>query len=920
MAPHNGWTSSPISNYSSNSPAYSGMLSLVDDVEYHSESEYEAIAARTAWQPSSIDKWPGTDSEGPLASWVAPGIAQQRKASIVSISPRGSPSRAAAARRSSKIALTPGGQRRGSATSLRNELSSSPGGQGRRFSHQSHHMLQLATRRPSAMSVTSLMSEVSFAGTEAAEEIAQIDKIRSMEELDRRFSEVVEIAPQSPDSSSSESEEDRDFTPSITGGRRGAINIWSPDTEDMTDDESDLQSLPPVPTPVIDASAPSVLSNFPLASIAVESVPQASPTSILGLDRLHGSHRMAVETPSPEMQPAEFLRRLREPISLRGWQPASEPAAFVPAATYKRSQSSPLFAAGSMSNELFRARTQRKNMRSTSITLPEIAHSPRDTSGKAEERAVEPAAARPAMAEEIPTEQKRPSFAAGAEEFDFLASEISMGTPRQLSPVLATPRAFARSAISPGISSPPLMSLPVRFDAMAAFLGRSEGAFSAPVSPSQDAGATPTISSALPNTARDFSSRPISLQHLPHVPLASQELRNRPRSGGLAIQNADLPENLSSTSLWATEWSDGARFPTAFKPARPTLHGRSVTLPVITTNSVGDHRIARKAVPVYSPDHRCTGSRHGSPSMVDDVAMIPPSSVCTGSSGGSGEFATPRPEETQDERDRRRQRRAERRKCRRCEEKRALRILAESIKLGRGSGSPSSSPSDHSHRKHRHQSFQYPPRTSAFESPISSPVDERIVDLAPPTRPAGPVRFTSYQQPPSILLPAVPSHVRGISAAPRPALLPRGYSDRDTLPPQYRVTQTPAFPQPRRPTQMSAKEGPSISGPTLTASTSGNVEVQRALAAAALSARSSQPTRPVLQRSASSSHSRSKSKSAFARIFQAFDHHHADAKFKGETETADDGRIHGSSSRRVSMDGAIKAEAKRYFRKSNVYL
>ena len=163
--------------------------------------------------------------------------------------------------------------------------------------------------------------------------------------------------------------------------------------------------------------------------------------------------------------------------------------------------------------------------------------------------------------------------------------------------------------------------------------------------------------------------------------------------------------------------------------------------------------------------------------------------------------------------------------------------MAESIKLGRGSASPSSSPSDHSHRKHRHQSFQYP-RTSAFETPISSPIDERIVELAPPAHPAGPVRFTSHQQPPSILLPTVPSHVRGISAAPRPALLPRGYSDRDAFPPQYRVTQPAVMMQPSRRTQTIAMDGPSISGPTLTASTSGNVEVQRALAAAALSAQS----------------------------------------------------------------------------------
>ena len=230
LAQTNGWTSSPISNYSSNSPAYSGMLSLVDDVEYHSESEYEAIASRTAWQPPSVDKWPSVESDGPLASWVAPGIAKQRKASIVSISPRGSPSRAAAARRSSKVGLTPEAPRRGSTTSLRNEISLSPVGQGRRLSHQSHHLLQLATRRPSAMSVNSLASEVSLTGTEAAHEMDQINKIRSMEELDRRFSDVVEVAPRSPESSSSESEEDRDFTPSITGGRRGAINIWSPDT------------------------------------------------------------------------------------------------------------------------------------------------------------------------------------------------------------------------------------------------------------------------------------------------------------------------------------------------------------------------------------------------------------------------------------------------------------------------------------------------------------------------------------------------------------------------------------------------------------------------------------------------------------------------------------------------------------------
>jgi hypothetical protein len=68
----------------------------------------------------------------------------------------------------------------------------------------------------SAVSTSSAVSEVSSGGKERDWECDQIAKIRSMDNLGRRFSDVVEVVPRSPDSSLSDSEEeDRDYTPSI---------------------------------------------------------------------------------------------------------------------------------------------------------------------------------------------------------------------------------------------------------------------------------------------------------------------------------------------------------------------------------------------------------------------------------------------------------------------------------------------------------------------------------------------------------------------------------------------------------------------------------------------------------------------------------------------------------------------------------
>jgi hypothetical protein len=944
------WTSSPMSNYSVESPGDLRRLSGEGDVEDHCETEYEDIAAATAWNSSSADEKSSysTAEFGPydrFLPWTVSGLSAERRPSIISISPRGSPSRSLTPRRMVRLDSPTNATRRGSESSLLGSQLSASLRSRRRSSNQSHQLLQeVLQRRASAVSMSSAVSEASSRNTERDWERDQIDKIRSMDSLGRRFSEVVEVVPRSPESSSSEEEEDRDYTPSILPGRRGAANMWSPDTEDIpTDDESEVQSLPPMATPDTSMRQPMAFSNFPLASVATAIDYRSDANRYPRLDVFASRATNQLETPSPEMAPAEFLRRLREPITLRGWTPHARPVV----SGHEGSESTPLRVASvadNISSQLFRA--------SRAKMLPDL-QVQEDRNDSAWVHSTLDALATPTLgatqnvpdsmdeAPELPT--KRGSFADGVEEFGFLASEISVGTPRQsqVSPLL-TPRPAGRNITLPAISlfdTPPMPTPSIKFDGMAAFLGKPNATASAPASPQRQGldENTPTMSTtpnalgfpAPPGTRR---ARPTSLQVMPVRNDHLSEIRSRPRSGGLAISNADLPGALNP--VWANEWSGGSRFPSMMSVKRPTMGNRSVTSPaVVTAGSPRENRISRKPVPSYSPLTECDESHMGSPLLLSDGTLLHNAHAKTGSSsGGSAGVDSPITREERAKFDRREQRRIERKQCRRCQEKRALRLLTESIMMGiESTGSPIQAAHTHEHRHHRRQQHSQdrdtPRQTSGLLSPAVAPTEPLP---SPPT-----VHRTALPQRRS--LPPCPTQFRPTVTA-RPGMAPRSYSEMQSgpYPSQPRVTYGPTVIDTNRVPHHHTNPGPAISGPILISSTSQNSDVRRSLAAEVSPPSRTSGARPVLRRSVSTSDSRRQSKrGTFARLLHAFDPHHHEEK---HSRRASKSFSNEHKSERISTDGsnleltrALRERAtaglfehhdeaaKKYFRRSGGY-
>lgn len=899
-----------MSAYSSESPGYLRRLSTEDEVEDHDESEYEDIAAATAWNSSVGGKDTDlnlTDASGyaKFLPWTTSGDSAYRRPSIISISPRGSPSRSSITRRVVCLDSPIDANRRGSNSSLL----VSPSRDRRRSSNQSHTLLQeVLQRRASVVSTTSVLSEASSRATEGDHERDQIAMIRSMDGLGRRFSEVVEVEPRSPDSSSSGSdEEDRDYTPRIIPGRQGAINMWSPDTEDIpTDDESEVQSPASIAIPEI-IRQPMSFSNFPLTSVAtaadLRAEAQQFPRDIFA-SRL----RHPVETPSPEMAPAEFLRRLREPAGVRGWMPQIQPVADIfderspgPASeATTETISSKLFRHG-RTKSLSEIPQQEGTPAAAALLQPlNLETKPNPALPLVGASTVEAGSHDEGPAPEI----KRGSFADGVEEFGFLASEISVGSPRQtgLSPLL-TPRPAGRTLAMPTFSmfdSPPMATPTVKFDAMAAFLGKPTGIASAPVSPRRPdlVDVTPTVSTTKEEyfPTAEVKARPISLQVLPRPNDQTTEAKFRPRSGGLAISNTDFPLALLGHPTWSSEWIGEPRFPGSVRAERPGLGHRSVTMPTVKiATSPRGNRILRKPVPTYSPLTECD-----EPHMLPDGTVLRSTGSGAGtSSNGSSGIRSPRTAEEQAEHDRRQQRRAEKSQCRRCREKRALRLLTESIMMGMDSeGSHRQAAHSHGHRHHHRQQRSHDGYIAREELvSASSGYSHRFI--GPTSSSTGftasghgaqaetdqlPYRMPNRQSLPARTLPPAspPPAPPGIATRSRPGLVNRSYSERPSgpYPVHPRVTYAPPIVvEAQRGGHHYPKAGPAISGPILLSSTSKNLEVQRSLASAIPHSDRVEGPRPTLRRSASTSESRRVSKrGTFARLLHAFDPHHGEDK------------------------------------------
>ncbi len=330
---------SPDSLYSNGSPTFPDQAFEYDvqeeqEVEQHEEDEYESLMESTdTWQSPAWGRWPETTNFGP--GWTpSPKQAAEtpRKASIISISPRGS--------------FSNWGDRRGStpASKIRSE-------QGRRDSDPSLLGFNLTpqTRRSSTRSLSSSLRRSSALSTGSsfidANEDARLRNVTSMHGLRRRFSEVVEVTCPSSD------EDDIAVV-------RAEMSQWSPysSTEDEDDSESEIHTAPYFPTPELPPTVPTLLSNFPLSSVAQEhqlntpSDISPGPSPVIPARLLQPTNQRLISTPPPVATIAILRARSRPsfPRAATDYQfpPRSDgvPAgAAPPRPMLNRSFSTPLF-------------------------------------------------------------------------------------------------------------------------------------------------------------------------------------------------------------------------------------------------------------------------------------------------------------------------------------------------------------------------------------------------------------------------------------------------------------------------------------------------------------------------------------------------------------------------------------------------
>ncbi|KAK4688959.1 hypothetical protein P7C73_g1171, partial [Tremellales sp. Uapishka_1] len=318
---------SPDSLYSNGSPTFPDQA-FEFDVENHTvesveEEEYDEQGA--SWASPVWGRWPETLTAAP--GWSPSPKNSPRKASIISISPRGSVSD----RRSSMpwARVSEAGRRDSDPTLLGFDLVN----QRRRSSGRS---LTSSRRRSSAFSNGSSIDQV---------EDAQLRHIASMDGLARRFSEVVEVTC----ASDSEAED--------TAVARARFSQWSPDSDSEDDsDISEVHTAPSFPTPVLARAPPVVLSNFPLTSVAIENplnTPSENSTapSPVTYSFTDPTSRRFISTPSPPMAPSTMLRTRARPSVARTLTDFQFPARSVgvplgaapPRPTLHRAVSTPFF-------------------------------------------------------------------------------------------------------------------------------------------------------------------------------------------------------------------------------------------------------------------------------------------------------------------------------------------------------------------------------------------------------------------------------------------------------------------------------------------------------------------------------------------------------------------------------------------------
>lgn len=295
--------SSPDSLYSDNSPTLPQQTFEFDEFEERDYLEEDAEGAEDG--EHRMPTWGNWPEYGVANRAWATRSSASLHGSILSISPRGSI--AAHERRKSSVGSAVGARKSSLSRSLLDP---------RRESELSRFDSIDNSRRSSAKSLVSLVDRRrSSAGTNISLDPLDYGRLRhiaSMNVLSRRFSEAIEIA-------SPACTDDLD-QPAIT---RRSISEWSPYTVSSVDDESEIHTAPFVPTPPAPRLIPTVLSNFPLASVAREPTDPLDIASTTSSPTFPSRERplmptatpsaRALATPPPPAEPSQLLRSRSRP-------------------------------------------------------------------------------------------------------------------------------------------------------------------------------------------------------------------------------------------------------------------------------------------------------------------------------------------------------------------------------------------------------------------------------------------------------------------------------------------------------------------------------------------------------------------------------------------------------------------------------
>ncbi|WVR06286.1 hypothetical protein IAU60_003316 [Kwoniella sp. DSM 27419] len=326
----------------------SGLLDMTEGGEDEDEADL--------WASPGWGRWPESTRRMNYPSW-----GPSPRGSIISLSPRGSVD----SRRESSI--------KAPLSSSLGRKESNPSllgfglimGERRRRSSTRSLSSGLGRRR------SSMYSTGSGSFVDPMEEV-RLRNIASMDMLRRRFSEVVEVMYASEEEEYYDSQDD-------VAMARANMNLWSPYSDTSAEDDSEVHTASYAPTPELQtASVPTLYSNFPLASVALDPAPifedNPSEVSSLAVSPLTTSRFVppstqatAIGTPPPPAPPLNILRDRSRPSLARAsttLDPQTRSAGVPPGAgpprpSLSRSLSNPSFSAAPRTQEAVTALEKR---------------------------------------------------------------------------------------------------------------------------------------------------------------------------------------------------------------------------------------------------------------------------------------------------------------------------------------------------------------------------------------------------------------------------------------------------------------------------------------------------------------------------------------------------------------------------------